>query len=522
MSEFYVLLSSTASKDVFTENTSSNFSNIIPKELSLIDGWKVSLQAIYFEANFVNNLPKSIKSAIDHFVFCDLNSRPIKKVTLQANAYTTKLLYETLNTSFYGTYEKRLKIQFDTNENIINIKIRNCNFFILQEVCTWLKINIFGKAIANEGGKKYVKFTSNHEITTAIRTSSIIPECFPSEIKVQLMEMEQSLSSAGNHKNLSIIPFRTSNTPNYSFYHEVSQKEYFNFGSTNSQTLSVCLVDEANDELQLYSKQPTFIKLKFKRMEASSFILRLSSKDSTNLYETNNATSFRIQLPQTIIRQGVWEVAVSSINYPSKINAGSYMRYQDLWIDFIINNAKSDRVHLNEEMIINYASLETAITKHADKILGDGIFTFEIEEDFAVNYTSTIPLKLKLSPTLASILGHQQIINLLPNENLASGIADIDRCLPNAIALYCDFTNPIVAGGKYCQILKFFPLIGEEEERSITHNNTYESHHMDFVRVSSNNLQSLQFELRDGNGQIIEFTNTNAVTNVNLLFQKIQ
>jgi hypothetical protein len=549
MSEFYVLLHSEASKDVCVGNTSTSFTNMMPNNMQLHDGWKIALQSISLDTSFSNNVPKEVSWANHHIVYCNQAGTPSTSITIPKNNYTRETLYAFLLNELRLKTNNKIVIPKIMPNGKLEITIKKCRLWINEEVCKWLRIRTEGFGIQRiettgldwmlqKKNTNYanrdkffefapdVFFSSESKVIFDVET---IPTILPKMIKIQLGEMKLSLSSSGNHQDLAIIPFdRPQNYIN--FYREVTQKEYFHLNSNLIQTLSIKLTDEKGDELQLISPRPTFVKLKFKNMSSSSFLLRLSSSDSTNIYTDNTAESFRIQLPRLTSLTGQnWQVALSSIIYPSQISVKDYLADQELWIELVMKDAwgqwfRRHKIDLKNEAIENNEHLQFLINTQARARRYGNNFEITIDRITKMaNFKCVGELIVRMSPTMTSILGSNTCEIIANNEKKKQiGIVDINRCMPSNLLLYSDFTSPIIVGGKYHKLLKFIPILENFQlaDGSVSSYVSYESHHMDFVDVPTTDLESLQFDLRDAAGKKLTFTNKNVATIVNLLFRK--
>jgi len=557
MDEFYSLINSEASKDVFVNNTTTSFRNTVPNNLRLNERWKVALQSVCVNASFFSNVPKEVSKTNKHFIFCALNTLPTSFITIPEDNYTRETIIDFLQNQFSDVRRNTIvQPRIEVHEGIVSfvLTVRGCQLRINEDVCKWLNIDITGRDMVEEVGLDWYLQTNNYDNLDGDheeRVSVVVfkPDDFfqdtqivfnigemnnllPNIMKIKLGEMKQCLSSSGNHQNLAVIQFEEPNKYT-NFYHEVAQKEYFSLQSDLIQTLSVKITDEADDELRIISHNPTFVKLKFKKMTTESLILRLSSRDSTDIYPENTPASFRIQLPRLMSLTGQnWQVALSSIIYPSQIVIADYLSTLDLWIEIDLQNHLGQwhrrlTIDLKEDRISTYQQLSFRINQKSLRI--EHVLQFKIiidRETQRTTYSAKGQMRIRMSPAMASLLGcsfNQFITDLtLPGEDRFIGIADIKRCMPASLALYTDFTSPIVAGGKYCRLLKFIPILRDLQERGGSPSVSYESHHMDFVNLPTTELQSLQFELKDGTGKplVFEDNNNTAATFINLLLVK--
>lgn len=568
MAEFYVVLNSRDSSNIYTNNTPTNFTNILPANIRLEDGWNVSLQSICVESKFKDKVPKSVKNADIHVIYRNSITRaPIASFSLPTNlVYDRATLYNEFLTQFAKTFAGVGKGNLDMVRKGMGmlIAVKNNELLILRGLCEWLDIDVDGRHQVIPRGTDNVYYVIPGENRGGILLGVTInpnvhlpfPIIAPTLLKVQLEEMRPSLSHAKTRKDLTIIPFQSEQKS--FFYHEAKQKEYFPLLSDRIEKLSLRLIDEDNEELDLLTLQPAVIKLKFKKMNGLTFVVRVTSQDSVDLHTENNSNHFRIQLPHPIVLSGgSWQVALLSAIYPKNISISDQLSRQDLWmiitpLPIIVN--RDFRIRLNGREIQDIQSLRTHLQRLllAEVDIPENSLQFIVNEnnDRQIGYHSKAQYRIQFSPHLAHLFGINQSFLRGPVDGprLATietrpmkdnvhpnwfGILDFGKCLPSGLWLYADFIEPVIVGSKFSKLLKFIPVIPPltkpidilQHEDESTYQ-SYESAHLDYIDVSSVELQSLQsmeFKLRDHDGNPVLFDvydNFNNTTYVNLIFRK--
>ena len=57
------------------------------------------------------------------------------------------------------------------------------------------------------------------------------------------------------------------------------------------------------------------MRLSFAKMESKSYYLFLANDDMLDIYPSNQATNFIVDLPQTLYLNGNWECAICDLKY---------------------------------------------------------------------------------------------------------------------------------------------------------------------------------------------------------------
>lgn len=539
MANFSVILASNSSTDIYPENSLTKFINVLPRQLQLNSNWAVALQAISFD-NKLCNLPPNITNFGKNGHFRLFNSKdqlenPILTIDFENIYYDNSKTIQNIikkqipqeYLTYLNTTIRNKKLHFIIKQSVLQID---------ENVFNWLKLHVPNQTKVYYNNLTYIEIDARKKDVVVV-SNKIFFNNKPNFIKIKISEIKPCLSSKGMHQNISIIPYFPPTAEKKLYYHEITLKEYFYLSTTNLHTLSVNILDDRTDkEPNLTPGQPTFLKLLFKKMSGPpSFLMRLNSNDSKNIFPENTAGHFRAQLPHAVELDGVnWEVALMSINFPSKISPKTYFKSKDFWFEITIpptsdvEMGEQVRITVEEDNIKTLENLVTVINEKIVNSIGANIFSLFI--DTATNiikFQATKQVNVEMSPLFALIIGDLQIppnaanyqINFpeTPQNFICSNFGDLNRCLPNNILIYCDFIVPSIMGEKYLQILKFIPNFNEQSGKYTT----YQAQNLDFTRVSNNTLDTVKIELRDAAGNLIHFVDENLYSYVNLLFKKL-
>ena len=553
--ELYVIFASNGSSDTHPHNTLTDFVNVLPRDVTLPNKYKIALQGLSFNANFTN-VPNNVSSA-KYVGYAATHNEYIsnKETTAYVGAtfpfriYTSfedlqrsldefKLTIENgLGRGKFGT-AKPSTLHEDAKINSFKLAGINIALWLHKGFCEWLQLPInLTRGTKQFEGTDYVLFVFPDEVASRYTSGvhpDILPTIYPSHVKVILEELQPALSSWGHHKDLAVVPLSDIQIDSgRNFYFEVKRKEYLPISEPTLTKVRIRLVDEFNQQLALLPGQPTFVKVKLKKLNMNSFMLRLSSADSKDLFSDNTNSSFRLQLPHPIdLNHEPYEVAVSTVHYPSIVNGLNSLNVDNFWVEFPTDDGVSrfdcsGNSGTGSLPIRDKEALLLAINMYTYTYFRSSRIRFFIAEGDRVFITlHGGKQKVRISALLARVLGHEgvpshgsydEVALIAEGERLYYGSSvNYDRLTPHSILLYSNLGKPIIVGSTYAKVLKLIPI----EKRTHVSVTSYESKHLDYIPLSENVISNLEFGLHDSAGLRISFGNDRPVL-INLLFRKI-
>lgn len=536
MSEFSVLLVSNASKDIYQDNNVSLFTNTLPRALSLTGNWHVALQTLSFDNN-LSNLPHIIED----------NPQPQLLLYVEGQNKTERLVRIHLSRKYFtpSSFQAYLQrtiptacstnlIASLTNEKQLMLQLKRCRLLILDVFCSWLQISTVNHRRLVVEGASYVEFAANQQdLVILCEATQLEGADIPKVIKLQLKEMRPVLSGKGFHQDLAVIPYTTTTSEDTLYHYEVHRKEFYSLALQDLQSLTLQLCDENNKQLNLPFGQPTFVKLNFRNMYGSStFQVRVTSTDTSQIYPQNNAASFCVQLPHELSLPGNdWEVALSTLNYPTRIDPNTYLTNSAFWckLDFhsVLVQWQPLILTFETDNITNATTLVNAINLKVQNSLGPNVFKASLNPRGNLSLDVGRVMTIHFSPLFAAVVGAGTELKLVnnvyerrfdkPAKSFLPELVQIERCLPHNMVLYCDIISPVIMGGKYCNVLKVVQVPTKDVQ---TINSTYVSNHLDFVDVAYDRVQSMNFQLQTIEGATVKFLDTHEASHVNLVFRK--
>lgn len=371
--------------------------------------------------------------------------------------------------------------------------------------------------------KKFYIYVGDNYLKSSKQVKSLEP---PKKINAILEQMKWSISGGSYHKILATIPFDW-NPKNPSFYHEVERREYYDLLNI-PRRLTIRLLDEKNRPLNLLSGQSTFLKLKFAKMsDTSMFSMRVTSHDSIKMYNANTASDFRLNLVHPIeLSYGQWEVALSSIHYPSDFDILDFVE-DDIWfhiysrerdlgvISFSKNDVEMRQIVQSRDKLVNFINENMKKMGGTVKIHLKRMYMMAGDDHEIVVAFSRGLAKIVGSVEAWSTTDSKIVYNLHPKRGhmFPRLVLDVAQMLPHSFLLYSDIIRPINVGASYDRVLKLIP----KPSNKLTY---YECKHLDFIPITENRLSHMHFELRLHDGRNVPFNNLSEIVIINLLFRR--
>lgn len=521
MESFYVTATSNASLDIFPKNSLVNFGNQLPQDLD-VNGYKVALQTIFLD-NKYGNIPNSILGTRNHFLLFHNNNQNAELVgvcditdfTMSPNAFV-RTVNENLN-------KKGNRVLLGVSQKKIQIIMTKCVLLVHRQINRYLQ---FSEEKQNYLGEEYVVLNSEGGTQTFLSRKDFPVKTFtPTVIKVQLEEMQQNLSQVRLVQDLALIKVEEASYP---FFHVCKRKEYFKLNRNQLSSLSIRLVDAENYPIHAGKGQPTLLKLQFKKFPMSSFVLRLSSLESNNIFSDNCSSSFRIQLQQPLDVSRNWEVALSSIYLPSKIDAGSTLSAKNCYISISAPGTNFKKIPLHDLTDFSaegfVAHCETKISSAFPQeaapisltLLENGEIQTHFERHSIVQISGMLAYLLERAPT--PDLQEFWVMEGQQGTKMKWGKINFKRAQPHVVCVHCNFITPLMVGNTFGQVLQIIPYY--DNTNVIGNVMKYEAQHLDFLPMSMNDKAVLQFEMCNTGSSLITFKNNKAEILLTLVFRE--
>ena len=305
---------------------------------------------------------------------------------------------------------------------------------------------------------------------------------------------------------------------------EPINKTYYRLGSTALNRLTVQLDsfprDGSSTPAKIYPAwqyvRPSTVVLEFKMFptaESDLVPFRLSSEPTAN-YMQNKNNSFRCSVPPLFNNNTGrdWLVALTDISLPSSFTplpAG----HEELFMQFEGKGGEKVRMNLtrsevNKDTIVMDGHLASLFRKFAIKCKFLAIKITTATNLVFFQLHSRITGSLSMSQELAAIYGlgkEGQTLEFTEPNQTKTVMGNFRLFLPATIYIYADFIQPSPNGNAMSQILGAVPIEKAYLSNEEPGMHTYQPRNMSFVRLLNKNLQCCAVELRDENGQLVNF-----------------
>ena len=515
---------SNASADLHSQNTLVRFENELPNHID-VTGYKIALQSLHLD-NKYGNIPNGVLGTRNHFLLFFTNptkdSTPNAVCDITDFSMSPQTFVNLLNQTLGKPVKGRIRVT-ETAKGIL-VTLSKCILLVHPEMNKCLKYDGTNFTYLN---KQYIMLSSLSGVRNYSSGKDFPRQpAAPQIIKVQLQEMCCNLSDVALVQDLAVIQVKAGAT--HPFYNVCKRKEYFNLNSCTLNSLSVRLVDENNYPIHLNSGQPTFLKLQLKKFPMKSFVLRLSSYESKDVFTDNKSSNFRIALQQQLDCCG-WDVALSSIFLPSKTDLKSQLTSQNFYIELPNDTLSKQRISLHALRDLTTEEfarhLTTKLAAAFPGLGGNSPFSASVEEG-VLFFQSTIDIQLHISGMLAYLLKKavtptqeaSWLLELRVGEKKRMGTLNFEKLQPHTVLIYCNFIAPLVVGNTFARVLQMIPYYNGKEEENGTMK--YEAQHLDFVPLSMNDRNMLEFEMRNSSGDIVTFQDEDKEILITLVFRE--
>ena len=244
-------------------------------------------------------------------------------------------------------------------------------------------------------------------------------------------------------------------------------------------------------------------------------ILDSSCLRSKKLFPSNTNTNFTVQLPQRMEFQRDSTICLKSIHMSNEFKRGCTIKA----IVTTEDGSSVQKLDLDES-ISTIQGLLDAINDGIGSIAHfaieeGGLVTIKFGDKCEENYT----IRLEMSRNLMRILGFQEQSIILKSEKrmvTSTYIANIDVVQPESFFVCCNIVEHSAACGQMQQVLQFF-----RTPNKVGKTIYYEFPSNLLVKLDRKQFDRIQIQIRDGNGRILECTEGNVGTRLQLSFVNV-
>ena len=313
---------------------------------------------------------------------------------------------------------------------------------------------------------------------------------------------------------------------------------YYKINKSSLKQIEITLVDEEGQQVQFAPGLPTIVKLYVTMDPSQDDYFYVQVRSSRN--SIGNALDFHAQLPTHLTDMSKYEVALSSMQIPSK---WENLSKEDAYID--IHEHKN---HYSEYKLMrfyfssgNYKNIETLLKairfavssegrtlmgycniklnpKRPETVVVERMISTLLRRDDIIYYLH-IPHKLAIMLGFKSITSSEVKPVSLKLFTKRLQTADFPHLVnysdSRLILLYADFITPSIVSESRLPVLKFIHLSGDQHKDI----EAREYEHLDFVGVNRARLNTLHFKLLNHEGKQASIK-IKSDTILNLIFRK--
>lgn len=570
MNEFYIHAFSNADTKRHQNNTLTSFVNNLPVSLDLpyYEKWHVCVQSVGFSSKFPSVvLPKD--ESLPCMKIFSKNTEPSIKYEHEVDIFFPSKFSDikTIKKSFEVIAEKNLGLEFVFNEDE-NIKILYSNKNHKK-----YKLEIHEAIVSSFGLSRIntkIKYINNilYYIFTISSENPIIQSYLkrwnfkhPDLVRIQCDQIAEQMFNSKLTKDLKIFCPSFENKEKYTI-HQFDSEEYAPISNSVLDKLSIKILNENNENIELDYGVSTFVKLKFKKMNLhpDNFNVRLSPNDHQSF------NSFVIDLPQPYYLDCDWKVSLSSINYANIFRPLPFEEpYRTIWTASLGTNLKKKNEEdlLKSHIMPNVMYSNSGLINELNKILSNrtkerlsiekllrsdtsikglplGQFKTEEFEEYGekkikVSITVNEQSYILIPISICELLGFNPTIDTSDNVIISpsgysvcflntfsdpitinfSGFFHLNRLRPEYLMVYTDIIEQTIVGNSFSKLIKIVPVYHESTDSY----KTLEFKNKEFHSLENTLVKRIKFEIRSHSGDLINFMEGSKIF-INLLFSK--
>lgn len=354
---------------------------------------------------------------------------------------------------------------------------------------------------------------------------------YPNIINVMCDEITPQIYNNEHQKTLVTFCPNFSEQPNY-LYHEFQAKQYIPVHNSDISEISIELLDEKKQHLQLLEGSATILRIHIREMDPKkkSFNVRLTSEKNIE-FPNNTNSSFQVKLPFPLHLDEDWKVSLTSISHPNVFTTfldntkSRTIQFYELTpsteavstdivetMDFKINENIFDNFSYSEEKLVSnldswLKSKDLGVAEMTSgkrlilRIKKDGVLYLPIDVAKMLGFSGLYdPTKLNIPFYFTSRDNKMQKDGDDYFSYKFSDQININYFKPNYIMLYANFITPTQIGGEYRKIMRIIPIINTEQKYTISEFKFKEQY-----KLQNSEMSILQLELRAHDGSYINF-----------------
>jgi len=344
----------------------------------------------------------------------------------------------------------------------------------------------------------------------------------PKIIHVCVKNTGSDFYSGECHSVIHSIPI---NQEKIRLVHVVDRKTFFKLTTTDVKNISVELLNENFEPLEVATGESTVVQLKISSLYNDMKIIRLASDDSKELFPTNLNNDFRVRLNKNIRTPSErYEIALDSLTYFNDVSyepppkcrviiekpGQNDEKYDDRLVGTIMDYVYLSAEDFNSEENMMKALGRMNKSKVAFKINHRRKFTIINGNDFKV--------KVRLPNCLVYVMGGKDLKEVEIGEEVWFAPAkqeteldydepDFSLIYPQTMLMMCDIIKPVMTGSIQQKVLKAIPLQSGCRKKYVH----YTAKHLDFFTIDPPKIEEMHIQFQLVSNKKIKFATNRAL-----------
>ena len=343
-------------------------------------------------------------------------------------------------------------------------------------------------------------------------------ENIPKIVKIVCSNVKPIMKNEGHCHELGSLTLSKENNEKYVIKNFQTLK-YLELHSQIPEFIEIKLLDESDNLLKLKSGlNPTFVKLHLESDKMNSDHINLSSHPNST-YNDNNTSKFGVRLAKKLEFFGKNpKIALTSMMIWNQLKLSSDL---DLKFEMLINDSSHKLVlpdsiknvdevieYINKELS-SYCYLFTTSERHL-RIKSKSDLTIVLGRDLAYMLGCTDSLDNPKLEMKLDLREYQVFTSKYRLQNIP--------LFGTHLYLYCDLVKPSLMGGGLHNFLKAIPISNSNLKDS--YYRMIEFEHIEFLPISTTQVEYINFELRTSNGSLLEFSDENVHTYLSIVIKE--
>jgi len=304
--------------------------------------------------------------------------------------------------------------------------------------------------------------------------------------------------------------------------HVVDRKTYFKLNTSSLKSISVELLDENFEKIEVATGECTIVQLKISSLHNDMKLVRIVSTDSKNLFPMNITNDFRVKLNKSIRTPSEkYEIALDSICYYNDIlykpPTGCQVIIEKKKNNSFVNDIVGEIIDSTFIHAADFSS-EDCMLKTLNKMKkGNIIFQF-VGGYFTLVNNNEFGVKVHIPNSLGFVMGASDLQEVEKGEEIWHLDAkqevtcyeqkpNFSLIFPQTMLMMCDIIKPIMTGSIQQKVIKAIPLVNAPRKTYVH----YTAKHLDFFTIDPPKVEEMHIQFNLVSNKKVHFASNRAM-----------